>query len=174
MAGGVLGQAAPRAYIASPFFTPEQIAAVGEVVVAVEGCGYVTYSPMRDGILLKPTDPPKLRDEVYWSNVCAIRESQLLVAILDVKDTGTIWELGAATGYTLPIVAVTLAVETMNVMLERGVAAHVKNLHDLTEVLTRLRPYLVYGRKVTNNLRMNLGTLLTEFATTYTYSGKTR
>jgi nucleoside 2-deoxyribosyltransferase len=175
MAGGpcsALGR--PRVYIASPIFTPVQLDAVGEVVAVLEDAGYITYSPSRDGVMLAPTDPPGKRDEVFFSNVVAIKQSDLLVAILDVKDTGTIWELGMATGRGMPIVAVTLALETMNVMLERGIVAHVLNLHDLDDVVRNLLPFLTYGAKQTEEHRELHADVLTTLKANFSYSGQTQ
>jgi nucleoside 2-deoxyribosyltransferase len=166
--------AAPRVYVASPIFTPEQLRTVGEVVGVLHEEGYVTYSPSRDGIMLSPADPPERRDEVFYSNVNAIQQSDLLIAILDVKDTGTIWELGAATGRGIPVIAVTFALKTMNVMLERGVIAHVANPHDLAEALRALRPFLLYGRKSTNDLRANEGQVLQYLKGQFSYVGQTQ
>ena len=164
----------PRVYIASPIFTPEQLATVGDVVDVCHEQGYVTYSPARDGVMLKPTDPPSRRDEVFFSNVLAIRQSDLLIAILDVKDTGTTWEIGVATGLDCPIVAVTVAVDRMNVMLERGVTAHVRNLHDLSSVLGSLVPFLSYGTKHTTEVREGFMRTLELFKALYSYSGETQ
>jgi nucleoside 2-deoxyribosyltransferase len=143
----------PRAYVAGPIFTPEQRGAVDSVTSCLEALGYVTYSPYRDGIMLQPTDPPERRDEVFQSNVWAIRSSDLLVALLDTKDTGTIWELGMANAGRLPVVAITLLEPKMNVMLERGVIAHARSIADLDNVCGELCQYLTYGRKVTNAFR---------------------
>lgn len=164
----------PRVYIAAPIFSKEQLEAVGVVVDEVHAAGYVSYSPARDGVMLAPTDPAAKRDEVYHSNLRAIRQSDLLIAILDVKDTGTIWELGAAAGFGIPIVAVTMAVSKMNVMLERGVIAHVLNPHDLALVLRALRSHLEYGLKRTMGENAAYEQVLYEFNEHFSYSGETQ
>ena len=165
---------APRVYVAAPIFTEDQLRAVGAVTEILEGCGYVTYSPSRDGIMLAPDDPAERRDEVFRSNVAAIRQSDLLVALLDVKDTGTTWELGLATGNELPIIAVTLSVPQMNVMLERGVVAHVRDLDALAGVARRLRPFLMYGRNCSETIRALEAFERIRLKETYSYSGKTQ
>lgn len=175
MTGGPCGNAnSPRVYLAAPIFSPEQLVAVDAVGEALEACGYVTYSPHRDGVMLAPTDPPERRDEVFFSNVRAIRQSDLLVCLLDSRDTGTIWELGCATGFSLPIVAVTLTVPKMNVMLERGVVAHARSLEDLEDIADQLRPHLLYGLKMTMDLRAEWEDLLVTLKERFSYSGETQ
>lgn len=144
----------PRAYVAAPIFTPSQLDDVEAVVAVLHDRGYVSYSPARDGVLLTPDDPAEKRDEVFYSNRVAIEASDVLVCLLDTKDTGTIWEIGLATGRNLPIIAVTLQQERMNVMLERGVIAHVTSLESLYVVLDQLTPFVTYGRKMTTELQL--------------------
>lgn len=138
----------PRAYIASPIFTPEQLEKVGEVEALLDEVGYHAYSPRREGIMLAPDAPAEERDKVYWSNFYAVTSADVLVAILDNKDTGTTWEMGCAAATGVKIVAVTLDIPRMNVMLERGVIAHVKSLPQLRGLLKALVPLLSYGRVV--------------------------
>jgi nucleoside 2-deoxyribosyltransferase len=164
---------APRAYVAGPIFTPDQLATVARVVEILHTCGYVSYSPSRDGIMLAPTDPPERRDEVFFSNKNAIRQSDLLVALLDTKDTGTIWELGMSMTLDIPVIAVTLTSPQMNVMLERGVVCHVREEHDLGTTLLALRPHLLYGRKSTNELRSMEAAQRRNLKAAFSYSGRT-
>lgn len=165
---------APRVYVAGPIFTPEQLAAVRSVVDVVHGAGYDSYSPERDGIMLSPTDPPERRDEVFYSNLHAIRQSDVLIALLDTKDTGTIWEMGVAMAYGLPVIAVTMEVPQMNVMLERGVVAHVRTPDDLTLVLNEVQQYVRWGRKSTNRLRQDEALMRVSYKQFFSYSGKTQ
>jgi nucleoside 2-deoxyribosyltransferase len=147
---------------------------VGDVVDVVHSQGYVSYSPSRDGVMLAPDDPPEKRDEVFFSNVNAIAGSDIMIAILDVKDTGTIWELGMATGKQIPIIAVTLLQDRMNVMLERGVTAHVKNLHDLSVVLKIMLPHMQYGLKATQAEHRSWYSTQQFLKETYSYTGQTQ
>lgn len=164
----------PRAYVAAPIFSPEQLKAVEDVVTVLHEAGFDSYSPARDGVMLKPDDPPEKRDEVYYSNKAAVTRADLLVCILDDRDTGTIWELGCATGAGVPIIAVTLVKDKMNVMLERGVLAHVVTLRELDSALQRLRPHLIYGRKVTNELREEYDTVVEVFTRHFKFQGRTQ
>lgn len=164
----------PRAYVAAPIFSPEQLKAVEDVVSTLHAAGYDSYSPARDGVMLKPDDPPEKRDEVYYSNKAAVTRADLLVCILDERDTGTLWELGCATGAGVPIIAVTLTKDQMNVMLERGVLAHVVTLRELDSALSRLRPHVVYGRKVTNDLRKDYAEVVEVFNRHFKFVGRTQ
>lgn len=164
----------PRVYIAAPLFNPQQLAAIDTVDAVLRSAGFDTYSPARDGVMLAPDDPAEKRDEVYHSNMLAIRQSDLLVALLDTKDTGTIWELGAAMAFGMRVIAVTLTVPQMNVMLERGVIAHVRSLGELDDVLEMIREHLLWGRKSTNDLRALERDVLTALKANYSYAGQTQ
>ncbi len=115
--------------------------------------GTSTYSPYRDGIMLAPNSPVEARQQVYQSNINAIKQSDLVIAVLNVRDTGTTWEFGGANMLDKPVISVITDPATkMNVMLSEGVLAHVTNLDDLRDTLFRVRPYLAYGRKITLEL----------------------
>jgi nucleoside 2-deoxyribosyltransferase len=165
---------APRVYIASPIFTPEDRGKVGEVAGMLEQLSYITYCPHRDGIMLDKDAPSSAREEVFQSNVRAIRRADVMLAILDVKDTGTIWELGFAMGANIPIVALTLSSARMNVMLERGVLCHLTQRHELENVMTALRGYLLYGAKWNEGLMSGEDATLDNLRNHYRFRGETQ
>lgn len=87
-----------KVYIASPFFNEDQINHVKNMEVVLESRGYDVYSPMRDGVVLKPDATVHERLATYYENLRAMNEADFMVAILNDRDTGTTFEQGYFAG----------------------------------------------------------------------------
>lgn len=85
-------------YIASPFFNEDQIAHVKRMEDELEERGFDVYSPMRDGVVLKPDATVETRLDTYYENLRAMNEADFMVAIINDKDTGTTFEQGYFAG----------------------------------------------------------------------------
>lgn len=86
-------------YLAGPFFNDQQVATIKRLENLLEGLGFKVYSPSRDGKKLDmSTDSPKLRAEVFQDNIKHLSESDVMVAVIDDRDTGTMWEMGCRYG----------------------------------------------------------------------------
>jgi hypothetical protein len=87
-----------KAYLASPWFTPQQMIImnkVRDVITSFEGIKL--FSPYYDGIVLdKNNDSPEMRQKVFDIDIGTIAFSDLVIAIIDDFDPGTIFEMGAA------------------------------------------------------------------------------
>ena len=91
-----------RIYLAAPFFNLVQLFRVNHTRDILQrqpwpGTEFPphVYCPHEHMIL--PTNATRaMRKDVFQSNMNEVRRSQVLVAILDEKDTGTIWEMGFA------------------------------------------------------------------------------
>lgn len=127
-------------YLAAPFFTSDhkrRIAAVLTIVGVVSrrtgGSLPAVYQPS-EFMVLKPDAGPLEREQVYNENINRIVSSEMVVAIMDDRDTGTIFEVGFVAGvnYTMrkmghqmgiPVIGVYVdAVSKINVMLQNGVS----------------------------------------------------
>lgn len=84
-----------RIYLAGPGFDDEQLRVIHNLEELLEDkLGFEVYSPFRDGITLKPNSSMEDRDKVFEENVNEIYKSDILIAISDTRDTGTIFEQG--------------------------------------------------------------------------------
>lgn len=124
-----------RVYLAAPFFTPSQLHTVEQVEHALLSAKDVhLYSPRQDGIVLKDL-PVHARaakcKQVFATNVEKLDWCDLVVAVIDDRDTGTTWEMGYAHGKGKRIVTYTTQDYGLNVMLQACVCAHVKSLANL-------------------------------------------
>jgi len=99
--------------------------------------GLTYYSPRLDGIDLTPDATEADRNAVFADNVAHLKQAQLVVAVIDDFDTGTIWETGTAFGLDIPVAyyAETLADGTFNVMLAKSGKATIQNMTDLRAFL---------------------------------------
>ena len=90
-----------------------------------------------DGIDLTPDATEADRNAVFADNVAHLKQAQLVVAVIDDFDTGTIWETGTAFGLDIPVAyyAETLADGTFNVMLAKSGKATIQNMADLKAFL---------------------------------------
>jgi nucleoside 2-deoxyribosyltransferase len=81
-----------RAYLAGPFFSPEQIKIVDDIAYVLRANGIEVYSPKDDNLFKPGMSVGAVLDE----NVKAIDASDFIVAITDGKDVGTMFEAGYA------------------------------------------------------------------------------
>ena len=110
-------------YLASPFFNDEQINREETIKKTLRGYGFRVYAPREHGIVGSLASQEAVTS-TFNSNVEAINNSRMVLAITDGKDMGTIWEAGYAYGNNIPIVyyAETLGNNPFNIMLsESGV-----------------------------------------------------
>lgn len=110
-------------YLASPFFNDEQIKREETIKKTLRGYGFSVYAPREHGIVGSLASQEAVTS-TFDSNVEAINNSKMVLAITDGKDMGTIWEAGYAYGNNIPIVyyAETLGNNPFNIMLsESGV-----------------------------------------------------
>lgn len=110
-------------YLASPFFNDEQINREETIKKTLRGYGFRVYAPREHGIVGSLASQEAVTS-TFNSNVEAIDNSRMVLAITDGKDMGTIWEAGYAYGNNIPIVyyAETLGNNPFNIMLsESGV-----------------------------------------------------
>ena len=81
-------------YAAGPFFNPTQVATIRDLETFLEDRGYSVFSPSRDGVKLVPNSSPEDRMRVFEDNVTHCNGSDLVIAVIDDKDSGTMVELG--------------------------------------------------------------------------------
>lgn len=86
-----------KVYFASPWFNPEQAEREERVKGKLRSLGFNVFSP-KDNCNLSPISDEEIRKEVFDANVYNIVTCDIVFAITDGKDMGTIWEAGFACG----------------------------------------------------------------------------
>lgn len=147
-----------QVYLAGPFFNETQVATIKKLETLIESLGFKVYSPSRDGKKLDmSTDSPELRAEVFQDNIKHLSESEIIIAVIDDRDTGTMWEMGCRYGRWLDgytgldnyqddenradcpmIVTYTDHDYGVNLMLTESIACHCKGTAELEAYLKKL------------------------------------
>ena len=124
-------------YIASPFFNPEQISVVVAIEKKLEENGLAYFSPRSEGTLGEMTEEERQQSkhDVYTSNINHIEDCQEMIAVIDGRDVGTIWEMGYATALGKRIVSYSNEGFGLNVMLAESVQCHTTTLADMLSAL---------------------------------------
>ena len=86
-----------KVYFASPWFNPDQAEREERVKNKLRSLGFNIWSP-KDNCVCSPIDDEEIRQKVFGDNVYNIETCDILFAITDGKDMGTIWEAGFANG----------------------------------------------------------------------------
>lgn len=84
-------------YFASPWFNPEQAEREDRVKSKLRELGFNVWSP-KDSCVCPPNASAELRKRTFMDNCDNISICDVLFAITDGKDMGTIWEAGYACG----------------------------------------------------------------------------
>ena len=87
-----------KVYFASPWFTPEQGEREERLKAKLRSLGFDVWSPKEEAICGEISDK-ETRDRIFNGNIDNISNADIVFAITDGKDMGTIWEAGYAYGY---------------------------------------------------------------------------
>lgn len=139
---------AHRVYLASPWFTPEQMQRMEDTLAVLRewessGPNRKVYAPYVE-LLCPPDAGLDVRKKIYDSNVREAAYADVVVAVTDGKDIGTLYELGYAAcardmhemGSPLLFgLALSLGDRPFNLMLAEGLDAVCKTLDQLRELM---------------------------------------
>jgi nucleoside 2-deoxyribosyltransferase len=138
-----------KIYLAGPFFNDKQIETISRIEQEFDKYGFDYFSPRKSGGVishLSPEDRTKESKKIYDSNVSAMIDANILFAIVDGRDTGTVYEMGYFRALTDHFkyksersawenkrYSITYTNENfgLNIMLKESVDAHVIGVNDL-------------------------------------------
>lgn len=129
-------------YIAGPFFNPEQLDLIINIESVLHANGVSYFSPRSFGVLGE-MDPDERRSKtkiIYDKNIEQIRVNNVMLAVIDDRDVGTIFEIGYAAALRdkfnrRKIVTISNKGYGMNVMLRESVDAHLHGLTNLADCM---------------------------------------
>jgi nucleoside 2-deoxyribosyltransferase len=140
-----------KIYLAGPFFNDKQIATIEAIENEFDKYGFDYFSPRKSGGVISDLsleDRAKESKRIYDSNVSQMIRANLIFAIVDGRDTGTVYEMGyfrALTDNPKSWTAerrrsVTYTNENfgLNIMLKESVDAHVVGELDLKKFCAAL------------------------------------
>jgi len=138
-----------KIYLAGPFFNQQQIDTISAIENEFDKYGFDYFSPRKSGGVishLSPEDRTKESKRIYDSNVSAMIDANVLFAIVDGRDTGTVYEMGyfkaltdhfkyksdmSASEHKRYSITYTNQNFGLNIMLKESVDAHIVGLEDL-------------------------------------------
>lgn len=124
-----------KVYLAGPFFNNEEKDLIKRLENHLEKRSHNVFSPSRDGGILEKNASLNNRISIFSQNIGAINWCDVVVAIIDNRDSGTIWEMGYAYALGKPIIAYSDKGYTLNVMLAEAVESLALNEDELDESL---------------------------------------
>ena len=86
-----------KIYLAGPFFNEKQLATIEIIEEQFDNVGLDYFSPRKGGGKIEHLPLEKKMKEskrIYQSNIDAIMDCNILLAVVDGRDTGTIFEMG--------------------------------------------------------------------------------
>lgn len=128
-----------KVYLASPFFNPSQVEKLHIVEKLLEhDLNLKVYSPSRDGIKLDiKTSTYEDRLATFTDNVKNIDNADIVVAIVDELDTGTLWEVGYARQNSKPVFVLTCDQEEITGVTDRYLLRVASDYNELREFLSQ-------------------------------------
>lgn len=133
-----------KIYFASPWFTPEQEEREERLKAKLRELGFNVWSP-KESIVCPPNASEEMRKATFDGNCDNIKDCDIIFAVTDGKDMGTIWEAGyanglnAAYGPDVPKILVVYYCETLgdgkfNLMLAQSGDIIITKFEDLDEL----------------------------------------
>lgn len=128
-------------YTAGPIFTPKQHEIQNRLIKLLKDHSITSCDPRTQGPIIadvpREERGPELFQKILNANCDGILNSKFVIACIDDRDTGTIWELGFAYGSRLggggkiPLITYSNEGYGQNVMIAQSVNAHFKSYEDL-------------------------------------------
>lgn len=84
-----------KVYLASPFFTDDQLKVVKKVEKLLHQCGFEVFSPRLES-KIEGDAPKESQVTAFCTNLLAIENCDIVLAITMNKDMGTLFEAGYA------------------------------------------------------------------------------
>ena len=134
-----------KVYIASPFFTEEQIKTVEKIEIALEESGIDYFSPRSEGTLIDMSEEERevAFGWIYKSNIVNMDQCNVMIANIDDRDLGVAYEIGWFK--FKPIFSFSNQNYQINVMLRQAVLTHNT---DISNLVFNIKEYYE-GKRVT-------------------------
>ena len=126
-------------YLAAPFFNDEQKDLVARLESALISAGFEIISPMRSGLILVDMSPEERVEKaklIFERNCQDVAVSHYVLAVVDGRDTGTMFEWGYACALGKPVYSYSDKNYGVNVMLQGGTRGHATGIGMLREMLS--------------------------------------
>jgi len=110
-------------YLASGWFNENQLQRVTTLEKILKTKRLCVYSPRLNQQTINEEFSPQWRIEVFQSNIYHIQNADIVVAIYDEEDPGTMMEVGYAFAIGKPVVLIVFQPQAINLMLVESARA---------------------------------------------------
>jgi len=126
-----------RFYLASGWFTPDQLKSMNDVHDLLTRIGVNHYAPYWDGIRLDATAQEPERGKAFRMDLGELHYCKYMIAVIDDFDPGTIWEMGQF--FPKPVIAYTSVPQRgLNLMLAESVVAFANSIKNLETLVSNI------------------------------------
>jgi len=135
-----------KVYIAAPFFNDDEIRVVEAIEFALTQYEISYFSPRSEGVIKEMTVVEKISKmrNIYDSNIEGIAGCNLMIAVIDGRDVGTMFELGVQACMARDRVderyVVTFSDKNfgLNVMLKFASDCHINGFEEFQDMLLNI------------------------------------
>ena len=124
-----------RIYIAGPLFKPAHIEVIKNIEQLLDSLSCPYFSPREFGVIADEKMTPERMRRIYDMNIDMVAQCDTMIAIIDDRDTGTVFEIGYASAMSKNIITYSSQGYGVNVMLAHAVFTHTQNLEELQQAL---------------------------------------
>lgn len=111
-------------YIAGPFFNDEQKAVIKGIENLLDVMEIKYFSPREYGVITDESMTYERMERIYEMNIHMVDTCKVMIAVLDDRDSGTIFEIGYAAANHNRIITYSTQGHGINVMLKHAVKYH--------------------------------------------------
>lgn len=126
-----------KVYLAAPFFNDEQRSVCESIEQALLPICEL-YSPRKDGVLTQmktPEERKRAAPKIFNRNIEKMNWADLIVAVIDDRDPGVMFEIGWSYSNATEIVTFTAKNYGVNLMIQGAAKAHAKSVEDLVTMI---------------------------------------
>jgi len=125
-------------YIAGPFFNDQQLEVIENIKKLLDSLDLSYFSP-KDRLRFNKSDPPEKAAECFKLNVEAMNKADLMIAVIDDFDTGTIFEMGFFSCLGKDILAFSnIPGRGLNLMLSQSCIGFSNGMSDLADKIVKI------------------------------------
>ena len=121
-----------RIYIAGPLFKDSHIDVIKSIESLLDEADIPYFSPREFGVIANELMTKKRMKRIYDMNIDMVAQCDTMIAIIDDRDTGTVFEIGYASAMSKKIITYSSQGYGVNVMLAHAIFTHTQNIDELT------------------------------------------
>ena len=122
-------------YIAAPLFNKENIDTIKDIENLLDKIGKKYFSPREYGSIVGEKMTPQRMERIFDLNIIMLKKCNNMIAVIDDRDTGTIFEMGFAHAENKKIYTYTANNFGVNVMLKHSTHCHSASIKELEDMI---------------------------------------